>query len=124
MTPNAGRPTCSVASGQSCVVAWTIHEGIVRPAATGAIARAALDSRRARWQEAPSRRCLSSNENLLDALLHLVERPDLRHPAVDVALWRAGRRGRARQPLLSHPRRQDRPGAALRAALGDLWRLC
>src|SRR5262249_40272506 len=61
-------------------------------------------------------------EALSAALLHLVEWPDLRHAAVDLALRRARGRGRVRQPLLPHQGRQDRPVAALRAALGDLQR--
>src|ERR1700730_5739758 len=49
--------------------------------------------------------------------VHMVERPDLRHAIVDVAVRRTGRRGRAGQPLLSHQGPQDRSGARLRAAL-------
>src|ERR1043166_6700066 len=62
-----------------------------------------LDMVGARWHEAvtfPIQRV--RHENVLPPLLHLVERPDVRHPAVDVALWRAGGRGRIRQPLLPH----------------------
>src|ERR1700674_415767 len=62
----------------------------------------------------------TADEDFPVALLHLVERPDLRHPGLDLALWRARRRRRVRQPLFSHPRRQDRRRARLRAALGDL----
>src|SRR5262245_12514416 len=49
------------------------------------------------------------DETFLSALLHLVERPDLRHPVLDLALRRAGRARRVRQPLLPYARRQDRP---------------
>src|SRR5215210_851928 len=63
-------------------------------------------------------------ENLLPAAVHLVERPDLRHPAVDLALWRIRRRRRVRQPLFSRTRREDRPGTRLRSPLGDLSGLC
>src|ERR1700676_2799016 len=62
------------------------------------------------------------HEELPAALLHLVERPDLRHAAVDRALRGAGRRGRVRQPLLPHQGPQDRSDAGFRAALGDLQR--
>ena len=40
------------------------------------------------------------DEDLPAAPFHLVERPDLRHPVVDEALWRVRRRGRIRQSLL------------------------
>jgi len=46
------------------------------------------------------------------------------HAAVDPPPWRARRRRRVRQPLLSDQGRQDRSHARLRAALGDLQRLC
>src|SRR6476646_11084840 len=64
----------------------------------------------------------SAHENFLPAVLHLVEWPDLRHPALDLALWRTGRPGRVRQPLFPRPRRQDRSDLADGAALGDLPR--
>src|SRR5215218_674474 len=64
----------------------------------------------------------STNENVFPALVHLVERPDLRDTALDVAFRRVGRGGRVRQPLLSQPRRQDRSDTADGAALGDLQR--
>src|SRR5262245_36581379 len=63
-----------------------------------------------------------AHEDISPALLHMVERPDLRNAGLDVALWRTRRRGRVRQPLLPDPRRQDRPEPRLRAALGDLQR--
>src|SRR5712692_7789641 len=63
-----------------------------------------------------------ADENVLPALLHLVEWGDLRHAAVDLALRRVRGRGRIRQPLLPHQGWQDRSGARLRAALGDLQR--
>src|SRR5258705_2137732 len=56
--------------------------------------------------------------------IHLVERPDLRHAIVDVAVWRTGRPGRAGQSLLSQQGPQDRSDARFRAALGGLYRLC
>src|SRR6478672_4365926 len=58
------------------------------------------------------------DENVLPALLYLVARGDLRHAADDLALRRVRGRGRIRQPLLPHPRRPDRSGPRLRAALG------
>src|SRR6187455_2413628 len=64
----------------------------------------------------------STNENVFPALIHLVERPDLRDTALDVAFRRVGRGGRVRQSLLSQPRRQDRSDTADGAALGDLQR--
>ena len=85
---------------------------------------ARLDSGRGRWHVPISLQNprTGPHENLLPAVLHLVERPDLRHPALDLALWRVGRPGRVRQPLLPYPRRRDRPDAADGAALGDLQR--
>ncbi len=53
-------------------------------------------------------------------IFHLVERPNVWHAIVDVAVRRAGRPGRAGQPLLSHQGPQDRSDARLRAALGGL----
>src|SRR5258708_9144107 len=93
---------------ESCALAWTVGEG-------AGMYAAAFKSRA---------RCPRNlaNENLLPAVLHLVERPDLRPPALALALWRAGRPGRVRQPLFPRPRRQDRPDAADGAALGDLPR--
>src|SRR6185312_5251714 len=52
--------------------------------------------------------------------LHMVEWPDLRHPIVDLAVRRTGRRRRAGQSLFPHQRRQDRSHPGLRAALGGL----
>src|SRR5262245_36950402 len=43
-----------------------------------------------------------AHEELLPKVLYLVERPDLRHPALDSPLWRICRRGRVRQPVLPH----------------------
>src|SRR5665213_2147600 len=62
------------------------------------------------------------NENLLSPLLHLVERPDLRDPALDLAVRRPGRPGRVRQPLLPDQGWQDRSDAADGAPMGDLQR--
>src|SRR4029079_7265937 len=64
----------------------------------------------------------TADENLFPALLHLVERPDLRHPGLDLALRRGRRPGRVRQLLFPHRRRQDRSYAADGAALGHLQR--
>src|SRR5947207_12096075 len=61
--------------------------------------------------------------DLLHALLHLVERSNAQHAAVDAPLRRACRRGRVRQPLLPHQGRRDRSLARVRAALGHLQRL-
>src|SRR5260370_14112482 len=55
--------------------------------------------------------------------IYVVERPDLWHAIVDMAVRRNGRPGRAGQPLFPHPRWQDRSLARLRAALGALQRL-
>src|SRR5687767_13358150 len=64
-----------------------------------------------------------ADETVLLEIVHLVEWPDVRHPVLDLALWRVRRRGRVRQPLLPHARRQDRSRTWVRAALGDLQRL-
>src|SRR6266567_3591379 len=64
------------------------------------------------------------DQDLPAALLHLVERHHVRHPIVDLGLWRIGRDRRVRQSLLTNPRRQDRPDAPVRAPLGGLQRLC
>src|SRR5215813_11312048 len=70
----------------------------------------------------PSTRFKRADENVFSTLLYLVERGDFRHAAVDRALRRVRGRGRVRQSLLPHAGRQDRSGARLRAALGDLQR--
>src|SRR3954462_7571205 len=64
-----------------------------------------------------------SHEGLAAALVHLVERPDVRDAIVDVALWRARWQRRIRQPLFSDARWKDRPYARLRPPLGGLQRL-
>src|SRR5205085_12095652 len=64
------------------------------------------------------------HETVLPQAIHMVERPDVWHAIVDVAVWRVGRHRRAGQSLLPHPGRQDRSDAAFLAALGDLQRLC
>src|SRR5580704_15903799 len=83
-----------------------------------------LDSVAARWHQAAVKharlRRASGDEKLPAAVFYLVERPDLRHPVVDDALWRIRRRRRIRQSLLSHNGGQDRSDARPRAALGDL----
>ena len=56
----------------------------------------------------------AAHEAVPPAVLHLVERPDARHPLLDLAGGRVRRRGRARQPLL--------PPAERRPPLGDLQR--
>src|SRR5262245_51322999 len=83
-----------------------------------------VDFARRWWHERAAHPGLGSraDENVFSALLHLVERGDLRHAAVDLALRRARGRGRVWQPLLPHQGRQDRSDARLRAALGDLQR--
>src|SRR5258708_5355396 len=48
-----------------------------------------------------------SHETVSAQAIHMVERADLRHAIVDMAVRRAGRRRRAGQPVLPHPRRQD-----------------
>src|SRR5665213_3058297 len=45
--------------------------------------------------------------------VHVVERPDLWHPIVDMAVRRTGRPGRAGQSLFPHQGPQDRPLARL-----------
>src|SRR5512139_2397229 len=65
-----------------------------------------------------------AHETVLPQALYLVEQPDLRHPALDLAVRRAGRPGRTGQPLLPDPRREDRSDPRFRAALGDLQWLC
>src|ERR1700737_181406 len=64
------------------------------------------------------------HETVSAQAIHMVERADLWHTIVDMAVRRTGRRRRAGQPVLPHPRPQDRSVAWLRAALGDLQRLC
>src|SRR5262245_29462968 len=83
-----------------------------------------VDFARRWWHERAAYLGLGSraDENVFSALLHLVERGDLRHAGVDLALWRVRGRGRVRQSLLPHEGRQDRSNARLRAALGDLQR--
>src|ERR1700731_4572769 len=60
------------------------------------------------------------DEAILAQNVHMVERPDLRHAIVDLAVRRTGRRGRAGQPLLPHQGRQDRSHAPLPTPLGGL----
>src|SRR5438270_9750692 len=62
----------------------------------------------------------SPHEAVSAEIFHLVERSDIRHAIVDVAIRRAGRPGRAGQPLLSDQGPQDRSDARLRTALGHL----
>src|SRR5215471_6521436 len=62
------------------------------------------------------------DERLLAALLHLVERSDLRHPAVDRALRLVCGHRRVRQSLLPDQGGQGRSDPRFRAALGDLQR--
>src|ERR1700739_3068029 len=59
-------------------------------------------------------------ETILPETLHLVEQPDLRHAALDLAVRRVGGRGCPGQPLLPDSRRCGRSDPAFRAALGDL----
>ena len=49
------------------------------------------------------------HETVFPQTFHVVERPDVRDAIVDLAVWRAGRRGRAGQPLFSHPGRKIDP---------------
>src|ERR1700730_12931805 len=70
----------------------------------------------------PISRMAAADENVSPALLHLVEWGNPGHVAVDLAARRARRRRRVRQSLLPRQGRQDRSGARLRAALGDLQR--
>src|ERR1700732_4233885 len=65
----------------------------------------------------------SAYETVFSQIIHMVEWQDLRHPIVDVAVRRTGRRRRRGQSLLPHQGSQDRSVARLRAALGDLQRL-
>src|SRR6266478_2146268 len=64
------------------------------------------------------------DETVSAQAFHMVEWPDVWHAIMDLAVRRAGRPGRAGQPLLPHPWRQDRSVSRFRAALGDLQRLC
>src|SRR3978361_1994391 len=84
-----------------------------------------LDNPRPRWHQD---RSVYSNparpdETVSAESLHMVERPDLWHPVVDMALRRTGRRGRAGQSLLPHQGPQDRSDGRLRTALGSLQRV-
>src|ERR1700688_2112124 len=76
-----------------------------------------LDRVAARWHQAAVKharlRRASGDEKLPAAVFYLVERPDLRHPVMDEALWRIRRRRRIRQSLLPHQERQDRSDARL-----------
>src|ERR1700730_9042125 len=63
------------------------------------------------------------DETVSAQAFHMVERRDFWHAIVDLALRRVGGRRRAGQPLLPHPRRQDRSLARLPAALGDRYGL-
>ena len=69
-----------------------------------------LDITAVRWQKArvPSFSSAAAMKNFLLKLFTWWNSADLRHPVLDLALWRAGRRGRVRQSLLPHLRRQDR----------------
>src|SRR5690348_9100665 len=82
---------------------------------------AALDKSSMGWHQSPTLTNPGrAHETVLSQALHVVERPDLRHAAVDVAIRRARGAGRAGQPLLSDGRWQDRSGSAFRASLGHL----
>src|SRR6266403_569952 len=61
-----------------------------------------------------------TDETVSAQAFHVVERTDVWHAIVDLAVRRAGRTGRTGQPLLPHPWRQDRSVSRFRAALGDL----
>ena len=66
-----------------------------------------LDKGQARWQNAASatlNQCADAMKRFLLKAVHVVERPDLRHPGLDLAVRRKGRRGRIRQRLLSGPK--------------------
>src|ERR1700730_1005971 len=75
---------------------------------------------RPRMASGPAATGFWPHETVLSEAIHMVERRDLWHPIVDLAVRRVGRNRRAGQSLLSHPRRQDRSDPAFRAALGDL----
>src|SRR6476620_11389497 len=91
-------------------------------AARRLIGDANLDNCAGRWHQSrtdfPTVR--PPDETIPAQILHLVERPDLWHAIVDLAVWRAGRYRRAGQPLLPHQGWPDRSDAELRAPLGGL----
>src|SRR5215212_1371737 len=68
-----------------------------------------MDINRGEWHVATGPFSLRRDEDVFSAGIFLVARPDVRHTAVDLAVWRIRRRGRVWQPLLPYPRREDRP---------------
>src|ERR1700760_280272 len=84
--------------------------------------RDVLDFHLLRWHQNRTQIGPLPHETVLPETLHLVEQPDLRHAIMDLAVWRAGGRGCAGQPLLPDPRRRGRSDPAFPAALGDLQR--
>src|ERR1700716_4763800 len=88
--------------------------------------RTYLDNSACRWHQDATALLepASAYETVSAQAFHMVERPDLWHAIVDLAVRRTGGRRRAGQPLLPHQGPQDRSVARLRAALGGLQRLC
>src|ERR1700738_3780739 len=67
---------------------------------------------------APATPKADQTDDMARSDFYLVERPDLKYGAAHIALRQIRRQGRIRQPLLSYP--ENRRGAGLRTALGDL----
>src|SRR5260370_16853106 len=73
-------------------------------------ALAYLDNSTPRWHQNPTiPNRPAAHETISAQILHLVERPDLWHAAMDVAVRRAGPRGRPPPPPPSPPTPQNPP---------------
>jgi NADH:ubiquinone oxidoreductase subunit len=65
--------------------------------------RTLLDNPARRWHQGLNRSRTGRTDEVIPAqVFHLVERSDLRHAVVDLAVGRTGWRGRTRQPLFPH----------------------
>ncbi len=100
---------------------WSPNQTIAAYPGSGQAIWRWLDIWGFRWHQSPTasnRTAEPAHETVPAEILHLVERPDLWHAIVDLAVRRAGRPGRAGQPLLPHQGRRDRSDAGISSGAG------